>query len=204
MELRNGSMTCEYICVPPPPHDWKKKIPNSRTVTRPHEGWLELSKPFIAAFKAGATSVNKYIDEDLLIYWYRPTLRDTNCDSTDTCMVPANNDSGNYFLGRPNGWETMQDSVFVVSLLTAPALIQIDSGGTLFSYNAPAGALAQAIPMHIGTQSFSMIRHGKAILSGSSLKPIISECVCGLYNFNAFGEFSSIPIQLASSWDASV
>ncbi|EPS31664.1 putative alpha-1,3-glucanase [Penicillium oxalicum 114-2] len=152
----------------------------------PHEGWLELSKPFIAAFKAGATSVNKYIDEDLLIYWYRPTLRDTNCDSTDTCMVPANNDSGNYFLGRPNGWETMQDSVFVVSLLTAPALIQIDSGGTLFSYNAPAGALAQAIPMHIGTQSFSMIRHGKAILSGSSLKPIISECVCGLYNFNAF------------------
>ncbi|KAJ5489784.1 hypothetical protein N7539_004674 [Penicillium diatomitis] len=152
----------------------------------PHEGWLELSKPFIAAFKDGASSVNRYITDDTLIYWYRPTPRDVNCDATDTCMVPANNASGNYFLGRPNGWETMSDSVFVVTLLTAPASIAVDSGGTLYTYDAPAGAFAEAIPMHVGAQSFTVARNEQAILSGTSLKPIIDECVCGLYNFNAY------------------
>jgi hypothetical protein len=67
---------------------------------RPHDGWLDMAKPFISAFKAGATSVSNYITEDELIYWYRPTPRGEDCDATDTCMVPANNASGNYFLGR--------------------------------------------------------------------------------------------------------
>lgn len=102
-------------------------------------------------------------------------------------MVSANNVSGNYFLGRPNGWESMEDSVFVVSLLTASASIQVNSGGTVYIYNAPAGASAQAVPMNVGVQSFSVSRDGADILSGTSLKPIISGCVCGLYNFNAYG-----------------
>ena len=69
---------------------------------RPHNGWLDMAKPFISAFKDCATSVDSYITEDKLIYWYRPTTRSANCDATDTCMVSANNGSGNYFLGRSN------------------------------------------------------------------------------------------------------
>ena len=90
---------------------------------RPHDGWLDMAKPFIAAYHAGATSVNSYITSDELIYWYRPTLRSLDCDATDTTMVSANNASGNYFEGRPNGWEDMADSVFVVSMLTAPGTV---------------------------------------------------------------------------------
>lgn len=146
-----------------------------------------MSKPFIAAFKAGTSSVT--ITSDQLIYWYRPAPRDVNCDSTDTCMVSANNASGNYFLGRPDGWESMEDSVFVVSLLTAPASIHVNSGGVVYIYEAPAGASAQAIPMNVGVQSFSINRNDQVVLSGTSLKPIIDSCVCGLYNFNAYGEF---------------
>ncbi|KAJ5369677.1 CAZyme family GH71 [Penicillium cataractarum] len=152
----------------------------------PHDGWLDISKPFIAAFKDGASSVNSYIKSDELIYWYRPAPRNVNCDSTDTCMVPANNASGNYFFGRPNGWDSMEDSVFVVSLLTAPASINVNSGGTVYTYDAPSGASAKAIPMNVGVQSFSVSRNGANILSGTSLKPIIDGCVCGLYNFNAY------------------
>ncbi|KAF3386810.1 Mutanase [Penicillium rolfsii] len=154
----------------------------------PHDGWLDLSKPFIEAFKAGASSITSYIKSDQLIYWYRPAPRDVNCDSTDTCMVPANNASGNYFLGRPDGWQSMEDSVFVVSLLTAPASVHVNSGGTVYTYDVPAGASARAIPMSIGVQSYSVSRNGQTILSGTSLKPIINSCVCGLYNFNAYGE----------------
>lgn len=102
-------------------------------------------------------------------------------------MVPANNGSGNYFIGRPNGWQSMEDSVFVVSLLKSPASVQVNSGGTVYQYQAPAGAYAHAVSMQVGVQAFSVTRDGQTVLSGTSLKPIIAGCVCGLYNFNAYG-----------------
>lgn len=102
-------------------------------------------------------------------------------------MVKANNRSGDYFLGRPDGWQSVRDSVFVVSLLHSPASIQISSGGSLYQYAAPAGASSHEAPMSPGEQSFSVSRDGTTILAGASLKPIIDGCVCGLYNFNAYG-----------------
>jgi hypothetical protein len=162
---------------------------------RPHDGWLDISKPYIAAFKDGAKSAAKYITSDELVYWYRPAPRDVNCDVTDTCMVPANNGSGNYFMGRPNGWQSMQDAIFVVSLLQSPATVQVNSGRTLYQYDAPAGAFAQQVPMQVGTPSFTVLRNGSQVLSGTSLKPIINGCVCGLYNFNAYGLMISFRIQ---------
>ncbi|KAH8694875.1 putative alpha-1,3-glucanase/mutanase [Talaromyces proteolyticus] len=152
----------------------------------PHDGWLDMAKPFIAAFKAGATSVDSYITSDELIYWYRPTPRSVDCDATDTCMVSAPNASGNYFIGRPNGWETMQDSVFVVSLLTSAATITVNSGGNEQSFNAPAGASSYQVPMGVGSQTFTVTRGGQTVFTGTSLKQIINGCVCGLYNFNAY------------------
>ncbi|KAJ5943726.1 hypothetical protein N7516_003894 [Penicillium verrucosum] len=152
----------------------------------PHDGWLDISKPYIAAFKSGDSSPTNHISSDELVYWYRPAPRGVDCDSTDTCMVPANNGSGNYFMGRPDGWESMADSVFVVSLLTSPATVQVNSGGTVYNYEAPAGASAKEIPMGVGSQSFAVVRDGQTTLSGTSLKEIINGCVCGLYNFNAY------------------
>ncbi|OXV08700.1 hypothetical protein Egran_03537 [Elaphomyces granulatus] len=152
----------------------------------PHDGWLDMAKPFISAFKAGATSVSNYITEDELIYWYRPTPRGEDCDATDTCMVPANNASGNYFLGRPNGWESMQDTVFVVSLLQSPATIQVSSGSNSQTFTAAAGASAFQVPMGVGPQSFTVTRGSNTVFSGTSLKNVVDSCVCGLYNFNAY------------------
>lgn len=90
-------------------------------------------------------------------------------------------------MGRPDGWQSMQDAIFVVSLLQSAATVQVNSGGTLYQYEAPAGAFAQQVPMQVGAQSFAVLRNGNSVLSGTSLKPIINGCVCGLYNFNAYG-----------------
>ncbi|CAG8096284.1 unnamed protein product [Penicillium olsonii] len=166
----------------------------------PHDGWLEMAKPFIAAFKAGAPSPDNYITSDQLIYWYRPAPRGQDCDSTDTCMGPANNSSGDYFLGRPDGWRSVQDSVFVVSLLRSPATIQIKSGGRLHRYDAPAGAFPQEMRMVPGEQSFLVSRGGKIILSGASSKSVLENCICGLYNFNAYGNILT-PQSLITSSD---
>jgi hypothetical protein len=138
-----------------------------------------MAKPFIAAWKAGASSVNKYITTDELIYWYRVAPKNLNCDATDTTMAPANNASGNYFNGRPNGWETMSDSVFIVNLLTAAGTVSVNSGGTAYTFDAPAGASAFSVPFSVGSQAFSLTRKGKSILSGTSLRQILNVCPCG-------------------------
>nr|GAT53528.1 predicted protein [Mycena chlorophos] len=156
------------------------------TVTVCADAWLEMAKPYIAAWKAGATSVDNYITSDQIIYWYRPTLASLDCDATDTCEVPANNGSGNYFLGRPDGWQQMPDEVFVVTLLTEPGTLTVNSGSETYTYSAPAGAQAFTVPMSVGQQSFALARNGVNALAGVSLKNIVDVCICGIYNFNAF------------------
>ena len=138
-----------------------------------------MAKPFIAAWKAGSTSVDSFINSDQIIYWYRVAPKNLNCDSTDTTMVAANNASGNYFMGRPNGWESMSDSVFVVPLLTAPGTVTVNSGGTAYTYNAPAGASGFSVPFSVGSQAFSLSRNGQTVLSDTSLRQILNECPCG-------------------------
>lgn len=152
----------------------------------PHDGWRDLAQPFIAAYKAGSKSVNQYIKEDKIIYWYRPTPRTVNCDSTDNTMKPGNNDSGNYFNGKPNGWEDMQDSVFLVSLLKSPGSIEVTSGKNTQRFEAPAGASSFKLDMGVGQQKFSLTRNSQQVFSGISRRDITDACPCGLYNFNAY------------------
>ncbi len=156
-------------------------------MSRPHNGFLELSKPFIAAYKNKDTSVNKYISKDQIIYWYRRNLRTLNCDATDTTSGrPANNGSGNYFMGRPDGWETMDDDVYVVTFLTQPGTITVTSGGQVFTQQVPAGANLVTVPMGVGQQKFTLSRNGQVVLQDTSLMDISNVCPCGLYNFNPY------------------
>lgn len=152
----------------------------------PHDGWLDIAKPFISAFKDGESSADSYVASDELVYWYRPTLKSIDCDATDTTMVTADNSSGNYFEGRPNGYEDMADSVFVVAMLTEPGTITIQSGSNIQEYNAPQGISAYQVDMQIGTQEFFLSRNGQTTLSAQSLKDISAICPCGIYNFNAY------------------
>ncbi|KAL0580548.1 hypothetical protein V5O48_001453 [Marasmius crinis-equi] len=152
----------------------------------PHTGWSDLSKPFIAAYKAGSTSVQSFITDEKLIYWYRITPKSLNCDATDTTMGPGNNASGDFFNGRPNGFDTMTDDVFVVSLLKSPGTVTVNSGGTLYTFNAPAGSSAFAVPFKVGSQRFALSRNNNEVMSATSLKVVQNTCPCGLYNFNAY------------------
>uniref|UniRef100_A0A0W0FW71 Putative glycoside hydrolase family 71 protein n=1 Tax=Moniliophthora roreri TaxID=221103 RepID=A0A0W0FW71_MONRR len=152
----------------------------------PHTGWSELSRPFIAAYKAGASSVNEFINDEKIIYWYRITPKNLDCDSTDTTMGPGNNATGDFFNGRPNGFDTMTDDVFVVPLLKSPGVVTVNSGGTLYTFDAPAGASAFQAPFKIGAQSFALSRDGAEVMSTTSVKVIQDTCPCGIYNFNAY------------------
>ncbi|KAJ5492772.1 Mutanase [Penicillium diatomitis] len=153
----------------------------------PHGGWLDMAKPFIAAYKAGATHAEPYVEEERLVYWYRPTKEGVNCDATDNTMEGTpNNSSGNFFAGRPNGFHTMTDEVFVVAMLKSPAQVMVNSGGQTTTYDAPAGITAYKAPMGTGQQQFAVARNGQNFLSGTSARDIGDTCNCGIYNFNAY------------------
>lgn len=152
----------------------------------PHDGWLDISKPYIEAFKDSASSADSYVTTDELVYWYRPTMKSLDCDSTDTTMVAANNDSGNYFEGRPNGYDTLADSVFVVAMLTDAGTITVQSGSNVQEFNAPQGISAYQVDMDLGSQLFFLARNGQTVLAAQSLKDITAVCPCGIYNFNAY------------------
>lgn len=143
-----------------------------------------MATPFIAAYKSGATSVS--ITEDKLIYWYRIAPKALDCDATDTTMGPATNETGDYFNGRPNGFDTLADDIFVVSLLTEPGIVLVNSAGTQYVFDAPAGASAFSVPFVVGSQAFSLQRGGVEVMATTSLKEIKNECNCGIYNFNTY------------------
>ncbi|KAK0212493.1 glycosyl hydrolase family 71-domain-containing protein [Desarmillaria ectypa] len=58
---------------------------------------------------------NDYGESHYVATLSSPTLTTA---APNTTMGAANNASRNYFNGRPNGWETLSDEVFAVSLLT--------------------------------------------------------------------------------------
>ena len=161
---------------------------NSKWVNdMPHEGWLEMARPFIQAFKAGATKPDAYIKEDKLVYWYRPSPKGVQCDSTDTCKPwTSSTPNTDYTAGRPLGADTVADAVFVVALLTKPGKVTLRSGTGSQTFDAPAGASSWSLAMGTGKQSFALDRDGQNVLSGTSLKDISNDCQCGIYNWNAY------------------
>jgi hypothetical protein len=152
----------------------------------PHNGWLDMAVPFLEAYHDGASDPAPYIKEDQIVYWFRPTLKGLDCDATDTTMEDADNSTGNYFKGRPNGWETMEDKVFVTTLLTEAATLEMTVAGNTETVEAPAGAAKFSIDMAPGQVSFKLTRGGAAILEGASEMQILDHCPCGIYNFNPY------------------
>ena len=156
-----------------------------------------MAKPFIAAYKAGSQDPNDFIHEERLVYWYRPTPKWVDCDATDTTMHGnANITNEDFFRGRPHGSDTMEDSVFLVTLLKAPAEVEVWSGSNARTFQAPAGAHEWSVPMGVGVQSFQVRREGNIVeaLSGVSLRDIVDKCPYGIYNFNAY--VGTLPAEL--------
>lgn len=140
----------------------------------PHNGWLDMAQPFIAAYKAGATAADYFISSERLVYWYRPTPKNVNCDGTDNAGA------------KPDGWNQLADSVFVVAFLTAPGTLTISSGSNTRTFNAPAGITSFQVAMGLGVQSFTLKRGTRIIFSGQSPRAVTNVCPCGIYNFNAY------------------
>ncbi|WRT69078.1 uncharacterized protein IL334_006061 [Kwoniella shivajii] len=136
-----------------------------------HSAWMDMMGPFISAFKAGQSKPQ--INEDRIVWWYRPTLKNAECDSTDSVGE------------KPRGWEMAADSVFVAALTTGPATITVTIGGTSSSQKVDGeGVHTLAFPMCAGSVSFQMTVDGGGTAIGKGNIDITDQCYKGIYNFN--------------------
>lgn len=135
----------------------------------PHDAWRDLYKPYIQAYKSGASAPT--IDTEEMVYWYRPTPKGVTC-TNDT--LPA-----------PNGINLLSDSIFVATMLKEPATLTVTSGGNAaVSIDVPAGIVTSNVTMGVGEQSFVLSRDGQTILNGTGGLSIVD--TCKTYNYNVY------------------
>jgi hypothetical protein len=110
---------------------------------------LELSKRYIAWFKSGQPPV---IGEDGLFYFYRS--HPENCVATNLSDTPVVGLHGD-----------VADQIYVTTMLTAPAQVEIRSGSLFTTNQVPAGTSSFRTDFTPGAQSFVLRRAGSAVLS---------------------------------------
>lgn len=105
---------------------------------------LDFAVPYIKAFKAGETA--PVIDNEMLVYWYRPHLKSASCDSTDNCG------------SKPTGWDFLGDTVFVSTMTQSGGIVKVTSGGNhAVIQQVDAGVQMIEVPMGVGEQTFEFI-----------------------------------------------
>ncbi|HEY3376749.1 MAG TPA: endo-1,3-alpha-glucanase family glycosylhydrolase, partial [Armatimonadota bacterium] len=125
-----------------------------------HAGYLELSKYFIQWYKTGE---QPKITKDGLFYVYRPYPK-------AAIITPAKAVDGTTGVQDPGKPVTdfaanLPDSLYLTTMLTAPAELRVTSGGTESKYPMAKGLVNVEVPFHAGAQHFALYRNGKEVLT---------------------------------------
>lgn len=136
-----------------------------------HSAMLELAVPYIEAFKTGASA--PVIKDEMLVYWYRPHLKDASCDNTDVCG------------SKPTGWSFLDDAVFVAAATQSGGTVTVTSGSNApVTSSVAAGIQVFQVPMGVGAQSFKLTTSTGKSGTATSNVTISADCWNGIYNFN--------------------
>jgi glucan endo-1,3-alpha-glucosidase len=145
-----------------------------------HAGALALNQYYVNWFKSGTKPVPT---SDSLYYFYR----------THPKAAVATNDSW----GRISWFSgDVEDTIFVTTILTAPATLVVTTGSHTLTYPVPAGLSNTPVPFQSGAQSFQLIRQGQSLLSQSG-DPIIA--TPAEYDFNYSTGWASDQAALSAS-----
>jgi glucan endo-1,3-alpha-glucosidase len=141
-----------------------------------HAGYLELSRYFITWYKSGKQPP---IERDSLFYFYRTHAKDAVAARDDH---PVTNRIGE-----------VNDTLYITTLLTAPAELCVYSGANQTRYPVAAGIQHLRVPYACGPQRFELMRHGESILTaeGQSIDAEIER-----YDFFTASGFAHGPMSL--------
>jgi hypothetical protein len=135
-----------------------------------HTGFLEAMKYYIDWYHQGQPPV---ITRDQLCYAYRLHPK----------AVSGRVKPGEETVGQPSRAAALQDSVYVMCLLKAPAKLTIHSGETAQTFDVAVGAHQVEMPFALGKQRFVLERDGQVVLDHTGEHEITGD---GWSNFNVF------------------
>ncbi|KIR70458.1 mutanase [Cryptococcus deuterogattii CA1014] len=136
-----------------------------------HTAMLDFAIPYIKAFKAGEAA--PVIEEEMLVYWYRPHFKSASCDSTDNCG------------SKPTGWDFLGDTVFVAAMTKSGGTVKVTSGNNqAVVQRLDAGVQMIEVPMGVGEQTFEFVTFQGGYGKTTSNVTISADCWNGIYNFN--------------------
>jgi glucan endo-1,3-alpha-glucosidase len=141
--------------------------------TLPHGASLALASYFIQWFKTG---VPPAITKDQLYYFYRQSPKSSGSACTDG------------FGNVSTFYGNITDSIYVTTLLTAPATLTVNTGGNVTTYNLNAGITHTTIPFSVSaTQAFALSR-GTTTLTSLAGPPIVqSPGACNFFYTTGYG-----------------
>jgi hypothetical protein len=149
-------------------------IPHVPTVTsgypydnllKPHRGYSEIRKYYAQWYTTG---VKPTISQDFVAYFYRASPKAAN-------NIASNHAPTTY---SPGSSAAVPDNVYVTCDLVSAATLQINTGGTITTYNLGAGRNLVNTPFHPGTtQNFQIIRGGVQVanLSGEPILATVTQ-----------------------------
>jgi len=143
----NESYVCP-VAAPGSPDNGRspKAAPSYLKSRSSHAGYLELSRYYIEWYKSGKPPPLK----DALFYFYRRHPKDAVAKEDRPVKALAG---------------LVQDVLYVTTMMTAPAELQVTSGGTKTVHPVKAGIQHVRIPFSCGAQHFTVCRDGKSILT---------------------------------------
>jgi glucan endo-1,3-alpha-glucosidase len=142
-----------------------------------HTGFLDAMRYYIDWYHRGSPPP---ITRDQIFYAYR-----LHPKSVEGRIKP-----GEETLGRPSRAEALEDKVFVMCVLKAPAQLAIHSGDTAQTFDVAAGAHHLEMPFALGPQRFVLTREGKAVLDKTGEHEITNDAWS---NFNVFAGSATAP-----------
>ncbi|KAI0629701.1 glycoside hydrolase family 71 protein [Trametes polyzona] len=144
----------------------------------PHTAWLDLTRYYARAFKEGAYP---QIEHDKIYLWARPHLK--NAEAVDDPV------------GRPDRWQLVEDTIWLVVFTAGPAEVRISTGdndpGQVWTVGRGVHKLSHPMMPGRGVAA-QVIREGLVV---AQCAPSTDEFVVQerpqKYNFNAFVAMSA-------------
>lgn len=138
-------------------------------VTFPHLGFLDLTKYFVQAYKSGGQYPN--IDQEKVYVFYRSSSK----------YAVANDP-----LGPIQNSQSMDDNIYVVTLLNSPADVIVTSGSSSGRFSVNGGLKNVTMAFQQGSQSVQVVRNGQVLGQKTFAKQISNNIA--VYDFNVFSD----------------
>ncbi|KAL0946528.1 hypothetical protein HGRIS_012737 [Hohenbuehelia grisea] len=139
----------------------------------PHTAWFDMSQYYITAFKTGSYPA---ITKDVVYFWARP----------HPAGITASGDP----IGKPQGWDWLEDSLWAVVFATSSASVTLQSGNIQNTFNVGAGVSKLKIQLAPGQITVKMSKNGQVIINKTP-NDFTYKTNTVRYNYNAYVDSAS-------------